>query len=304
MKEIRFCGGRFAQAKGLLDIDVLPELVQYKRILIQTAKEEWRRRNPEKRRLRKGFEDNVRVALDDLREGSTSVALVRLVEADDDALEFHTPDELDRAAEIMDATSLAADSDESFPNDLPAQVIPMFGSLGQSLRDDEYIETTTRDPSRCARFDARIRQRIIERGQSSYEDEINLEGEVRMASLRTQDGGTFTLHLEDGIFVDGVFSTEQESEVTEALHKHHTLRIRIRGLGEFSRDGKIKRILRVDFLEKHSFQEERFDPNAKPIWEALAEIGKSVPEEEWAKIPQDASVNLDYYLYGSAKEEP
>jgi len=37
------------------------------------------------------------------------------------------------------------------------------------------------------------------------------------------------------------------------------------------------------------------------IAEAFAEIAKSVPDEDWERVPTDLSKNLDYYLYGSAK---
>ena len=35
-----------------------------------------------------------------------------------------------------------------------------------------------------------------------------------------------------------------------------------------------------------------FDESARPIWEVVAEIGREIPDEEWAKVPQDASVNF------------
>ena len=40
----------------------------------------------------------------------------------------------------------------------------------------------------------------------------------------------------------------------------------------------------------------------KPLWEVIAEIGRRVPDEEWAKIPSDASYQLDHYLYGAPKK--
>jgi len=49
--------------------------------------------------------------------------------------------------------------------------------------------------------------------------------------------------------------------------------------------------------------EAEYDPNAKPIWEEVLEIGASVPQEEWDKVPTDLSKNLDHYLYGAPKEE-
>ncbi len=35
-----------------------------------------------------------------------------------------------------------------------------------------------------------------------------------------------------------------------------------------------------------------------PFWKIVVDLGAQIPDEEWAKIPNDASVNLDRYLYG------
>lgn len=40
----------------------------------------------------------------------------------------------------------------------------------------------------------------------------------------------------------------------------------------------------------------------KPLWEVIADIARRVPDEEWAKIPSDASYQLDHYLYGAPKK--
>jgi Arc/MetJ-type ribon-helix-helix transcriptional regulator len=42
-------------------------------------------------------------------------------------------------------------------------------------------------------------------------------------------------------------------------------------------------------------------PNRKPLWERAAELRKSIPEEEWAKLPADGAEQLDHYIYGSPK---
>jgi Arc/MetJ-type ribon-helix-helix transcriptional regulator len=42
-------------------------------------------------------------------------------------------------------------------------------------------------------------------------------------------------------------------------------------------------------------------PPYTPIWEVAAEIRKSVPAEEWAKLPADGAEQLDHYLYGAPK---
>ena len=40
----------------------------------------------------------------------------------------------------------------------------------------------------------------------------------------------------------------------------------------------------------------------RPIWEVVVEIGAQIPDEEWAKVPNDASINYNHYLYGAAKK--
>lgn len=36
----------------------------------------------------------------------------------------------------------------------------------------------------------------------------------------------------------------------------------------------------------------------RPIWEIIVELGAQISEEEWAKVPDDASINYKHYLYG------
>lgn len=37
---------------------------------------------------------------------------------------------------------------------------------------------------------------------------------------------------------------------------------------------------------------------AIPVWEELLRIGRTIPETDLHKLPTDASVNHDHYLYG------
>ncbi|GAH02799.1 unnamed protein product, partial [marine sediment metagenome] len=36
-----------------------------------------------------------------------------------------------------------------------------------------------------------------------------------------------------------------------------------------------------------------FDPNVRPIWEQIAEIGAKIPPEEWAKVPDSTALDSD-----------
>ena len=302
LKELHFTGGRFEEYKGWLDFDVLTELQAYKRLLIETAKEEWKRRNPGRERLPKGFEESVRLGFHEIREGSCAVPIERIVEVEDDAMELYVEDDLDEAARIIDGTLVAARDDTPYPEYLPANVIPFFQDWGKTLGPEEAI-LLKGSGEECLRFDISIRERLSGVRTERYEDTVDIVGEVRAAELRArEEGGSFSIQMEDGGSVPGAFSSEQEARITEALHEHHRVRLRITGQGEFEPGGRLNRILRVDSIEERQAGEVPYDPDAPRIWEVIAQIGESVPVEEWDKVPTDLAENIDHYLYGAPKK--
>lgn len=48
----------------------------------------------------------------------------------------------------------------------------------------------------------------------------------------------------------------------------------------------------LNFIEQLQLQAAR----PKTIWEAIREITKDVPDEEWERLPRDGAANLDHYL--------
>jgi len=41
----------------------------------------------------------------------------------------------------------------------------------------------------------------------------------------------------------------------------------------------------------------------RPIWEVIVEIGAQIPDEVWATVPDDASINYKHYLYSAPKKQ-
>ena len=37
----------------------------------------------------------------------------------------------------------------------------------------------------------------------------------------------------------------------------------------------------------------------RPIWEAVAQIGAQIPDDEWEQVPEDSSINYKQHLYGA-----
>ncbi len=61
---------------------------------------------------------------------------------------------------------------------------------------------------------------------------------------------------------------------------------------------KIVQQIRGISQEPHSIPtavEPQNNPTPQPIWEILQEIGATVPESEWEKVPNDWSKNFDLY---------
>jgi len=294
-----FKGPRFEN--HYLDIDSLQELISYKNLVVETAKELWRKNHPDRERLPKNFEDSLNLKFNELREGCTEVPLKREVEYSDDELQFIPPkDELDDAVDLIAEVSEAAQDDKPIPQAFPKRLLPLFKNYGETLREGESFEQKTVKRPKAVVYSLKTRKKILERSEAEYEDLIDVIGEIRAADL---DGLNFTLRLEDGTKVSGKFFPEQEQMITNALREHSTQRLRIKGKAEFTPlDGKLKKIAIVEEMILQASGESPYNPDAKPIWEIAAEIGASVPAKEWERIPKDLSKYFDHYLYGHPKE--
>ncbi len=62
------------------------------------------------------------------------------------------------------------------------------------------------------------------------------------------------------------------------------------------------KVLSAEQQEKVLKFVENLEPPRRTLWEIWKEHLKDIPEEELDKIPTDASVNLDHYLYGAPKK--
>lgn len=43
-------------------------------------------------------------------------------------------------------------------------------------------------------------------------------------------------------------------------------------------------------------------PKRQTIWAKVKDIIEEIPQQEWAELPTDGSINVDHYLYGSPKK--
>lgn len=295
--KLTFAGPRFAD--HALDVDVLPELVTYKKLLIETAKEIWRQRNPSRQRLPKGFEKTLVLKFYRLEDGSTVVPLIRQLELPSIPTFFGLEaDEIDEAAEAIDATIIAASNGEPPPDSIPRSVIPMFRDWGKTLSDEDSIAIKSPTSKITARYDKRVKEQILQWAERTYTDEVDVKGEARGTDL---DGNTFSLRLPTGDKVQGKYGAEDEQIILDALRQHESIKLRVVGLGEFSHsDGALKRFARIDRIVVAESSEDS-DQSALSVLDFVSKLTASVPADEWKNVPSDLSRNVDKRLYGKPK---
>ena len=63
---------------------------------------------------------------------------------------------------------------------------------------------------------------------------------------------------------------------------------------------KLQKVL--DYAESIDANGDELPAINQTTWEMVKDIIEEVPEEVWAEIPSDASINIDHYLYGHKKK--
>ena len=289
---LRFDGARFGA--HALDVECTQELVAYRRIILECAKALWRRNNPDRERLPKRFEDDFRLQFDRLETGSALVPLRRAVEVDQPPLDWG--DEFDQAAQLVDAAITAANDDTPLPEELPNTVVPLFREFGRTLRPDETLFIRARHSGNEAAYTARSRKQLAEWVEPTYEDAVEVIGEVQMASVK----GQFLLLLANSAQqVAGKFSAEQEAKVLEALQQHKSVQLSVRGVGEFGTlDRQLRRFSRVEVVAHWQPGAPAFVEGAPNVWDELDAIAAGVPADAWEAVPSDLSSRVDEFAYG------
>ncbi len=297
---LTFQGERFRD--GGLDLDVLPDLIAYKRLLVETAKEIWRRSRPERERLPKGYEVSVRLKFFEVRTGSAVIPIVReLPSSFDPMLAINLHDEVDEAASVLEESVAAAISDGALPAGLPKVVLPLFEEFGRSLLQGESISMqASKRKGAPAIYTPTVRDRLSAWHDPKYQDSVVVSGEVRAADL---DGHNFVVRTDRGIKVPARIRDGSENLVTDALDNHLTRRVTVSGLGEFgAQDGDLRRIVRVDRIEAHDLGEAtRPEGGGAPNWNALLSLGSALSAEEWAAVPRDGSATFHAHLHGGTR---
>ena len=306
-REIAFIGGRFDEAAGLLDLDVLSELRVYREIVVETARGVARWSGPTPLKIPPpDFGKDFRLGVSGaIGEGSCRACLERVSPAGDCGAASER-DAFDKAADLVEESLIALRDDQSIPISSTRRAMRAFMEWGKTLAPSESMVIGA-PGERGAALNAKIRRRLHERTASqNYFEGRKLTGKVTAVELRTaRKGGSFKIDLDHVGAVSGSFANEQKPIVIQALQSSGDARLKFRGWCEFSQSaGRMVRIRRIEDCE--IIPDSEYSPPesaAKSLLKFFDELHKSMPEDALDNLPTDGARNYKHYLYGFPKEE-
>jgi hypothetical protein len=234
---LRYVGRRFAGAR--LPLDVLSDLPALRDLIAALAKQEFRQRNPDRKRVPQGFDRSISFALVDIRDGSAAPTFV----LDREVAQQHLPNIGDGMEEIVDrafgriAKIFDDVGQDRFPHALPLDAISALSKLGANIRNNERIELTGTigTDGAVVSLDSYRRKALLTHVRETYTVEVEDVGTLtgidathNIIQINTDRFGEIRLPLhEAGITAeqfDGNLHTLVEFSISVALDAHDDLR--------------------------------------------------------------------------------
>ncbi|MBK7876311.1 MAG: hypothetical protein IPJ77_11230 [Planctomycetes bacterium] len=189
---LTFRGMRFDRAS--MPLEALPELAAYRDLVLAFARILFKKQNPDRQRLPKGFDESLGLMLEGMEAGSLVASIARKSPSSDLLFENEVgPDYFAKARDLI--TEIIDSEGESGLDTEFRDALGRFTAFGRTLNEDESITLASAERAGTTPYTRTIRKRILLRHETTYEDEITLVGEVRMADLDTEG---FSLRIAGG----------------------------------------------------------------------------------------------------------
>lgn len=217
----RFVGARFEGAT--LPLDVLPDLLAYRALVVDVAGHLFRQDHPGRERLPKGFDDSFRLDLVGVAPGSAR-AVLSVVAAGALGMDTVEGGWFARARDLV-AECIAA-PDGAWPQEFPRKSFEHFNRVGRSLRDGERMELTRRNGGSAVLTPSR-RKTLVLAESRVYERSEEWEGTIdevdwtnRTCRLKRAQGGAVRIPMR----------ADDESDIRRCAGRaQHRVKVRVSG---------------------------------------------------------------------------
>ncbi len=250
----RLVGRRFQH--HAIPLDVLKDLAKLEPFIVEVAKWKYFQANPGRKRVPRGFTDDVSLKLTGIEDGSAMPCLEIEYEEEDAPAQATLPGMASDSGkiiyfrraceEIINAIDTAKDQKGLSNPPLSPSLLSFFDSIGRSLRDDEAMEFNPGAPDKPARLDRHIRRRLvlISSKANDFTEEITMRGSIPEAD---QEKMTFELQIIGGPRVKAVTEPQYMQTVVEAFTGYHdNVKVLLQGIARFNRYERLERIESVE----------------------------------------------------------
>ncbi len=248
----RLVGRRFQH--HAIPMDILKDLAKLEPFLVEVAKWKYFQANPDRKRVPRGFTDDVTLTLTAIDEGSAMPCLEIEYEEKGVAqatLPGITPDTgkiiyFKQARDAIINTIEAAREEDDRSKTLPANLLSFFDPIGRSLRDDEAMEFNPANPDKPARLDRQTRRRLVlvSSRANNFTEEATLRGLIPEAD---QEKMTFELQVIGGPRVKAAIEPQYMETVIEAFNGYKdNVKVQLRGIARFNQYERLERIESVE----------------------------------------------------------
>lgn len=233
-------GKRFE--RGFIPVEVLPEIAEYRELIIDVAKALFLRRFPGRARVPRGFVARFTLGFTSIEQGCVIVPIKREAPSQMSLL----PDVFDEARDLVNKT--IEDIDRGLPllPQFPKHLLLRFGSFGRYLRDDESLELRAGTASKGPRYTTAVRNKLITLAPKERQP-INICGKIRAV-----DRGALTFAVQTSIGrIDGRYEPTLETDILDAFGEYgDPATYTISGIGRHDANGELKYIEQVFELQR------------------------------------------------------
>ena len=263
--QLRFAGAPYSGRT--LDACALEELVKFQKALLGVAQDIWCRQNGAAA-APAALAEAIRFADFRFEDGAATV----VVQIQDEAAE-----DVFRQGVAVICGALAGSDCDSLAPAHPVR-------LGSALAAGSRLQIAARPRTGCRR-DEKV-------SAADGDDCAKVIGRVIEADF---EQGCFRIQPDGGEAVLVRYPHCYEDRIKMALAERASMRLLVEGPGKFDAAGRLLEIERAEFTKEVP---DGMKLSSRNLEDAIMEIAKTVPAEEWENVPTDLSARLDHYIYG------
>jgi len=272
----KFEGARFA---GLMPVESLVELSAYRELVLEVARAIFYERNPERKRVPKGFAEALRLGIRKVEDGSAVPIIERLrpePAPSETGLLVGLSDEegfdhFDYFIEARDRiNALVEHPSPQTASSFSERTIRHFNKFGATLGPDETVTLTVPNGS-SPTYDLQTRKSIVLLRESTYEDRFEETGAIVEIDAEKM---SFQFRLSDGRRVPGETSEDDFHIYSRLVIPDGGFPVRVSGTGMRDGSDNLVRITEVDELTPEQSAEQANALDIESRLETLAQLGE------------------------------